>query len=68
MGEFARILRISRTPRVAFQLLQTMSIMIQNIKSENSICECNPFVFSEKSLIWYSTRSWLPQIAIIYIL
>jgi protein CLEC16A len=46
MGEFARILRISRTPRVAFQLLQTMSIMIQNLKSENSICEC-PFIFQK---------------------
>lgn len=45
MGEFARILRISRTPRVAFQLLQTMSIMIQNLKSENSICGFNLFDF-----------------------
>lgn len=39
MGEFVRILRISRTLIVSLQLLQTMSIMIQNLKSEHSICK-----------------------------
>lgn len=39
MGEFVRILKISRTLIVSLQLLQTMSIMIQNLKSEHSICE-----------------------------
>lgn len=51
MGEFARILRISRTPRVAFQLLQTMSIMIQNIKSENSIY----YIFSNEHINYLVT-------------
>ncbi|RWW10010.1 hypothetical protein GW17_00026469 [Ensete ventricosum] len=39
MGEFARILRISKLANVALQLLQTMSIMIQNLKNEHSICK-----------------------------
>ncbi|KAJ1699995.1 hypothetical protein LUZ63_008507 [Rhynchospora breviuscula] len=51
MGEFARILRISRTPRVAFQLLQTMSIMIQNLKSENSIY----YIFSNEHINYLIT-------------
>ncbi|KAL9153751.1 hypothetical protein ABFS82_10G069100 [Erythranthe guttata] len=37
MSEFVRILSISRTLVVSVQLLQTMSIMIQNLKSEQSI-------------------------------
>lgn len=37
MGEFVRILRISRTVIVSLQLLQTMSIVIQNLKNEPSI-------------------------------
>ncbi|KAL3642809.1 hypothetical protein CASFOL_013624 [Castilleja foliolosa] len=37
MGEFVRILKISRTLTVSLQLLQTMSIMIQNLKSDHSI-------------------------------
>ncbi|KAL6560166.1 hypothetical protein OROHE_006404 [Orobanche hederae] len=37
MGEFVRILKISRTLMVSLQLLQTMSIMIQNLKSDHSI-------------------------------
>ena len=42
MGEFVRILKISRTVSVSLQLLQTMSIMIQNLKSEHAICKmCN---------------------------
>ncbi|XP_058113626.1 protein TRANSPARENT TESTA 9-like isoform X3 [Magnolia sinica] len=37
IGEFLRILDVSRTVSVALQLLQTMSIMIQNLKSEHAI-------------------------------
>ncbi|XP_042458996.1 protein TRANSPARENT TESTA 9-like isoform X3 [Zingiber officinale] len=39
LGEFARILRISKMAKVAIQLLQTISIMIQNLESEPSICK-----------------------------
>ncbi|ERN07456.1 uncharacterized protein LOC18435675 isoform X2 [Amborella trichopoda] len=52
MGEFVRVLRISRTGTVALQLLQTMSIMIQNLKSEHAIY----YIFSNEhinSLITY---------------
>ena len=38
MGEFVRILQISRTATVSLQLLQTMSIIIQNLRSEHAIC------------------------------
>lgn len=44
MGEFARILRISKLSRVSLQLLQTMSIMIQNLRNEHSICKLIGFV------------------------
>ncbi|CAN8257621.1 unnamed protein product [Cochlearia groenlandica] len=37
MGEFVRILGVSKTVTVSVQLLQTMSIMIQNLKSEQAI-------------------------------
>ncbi|KAL1188600.1 Protein TRANSPARENT TESTA 9 [Cardamine amara subsp. amara] len=37
MGEFVRILRVSKTVTVSVQLLQTMSIMIQNLKIEQAI-------------------------------
>ncbi|XP_022965446.1 uncharacterized protein LOC111465350 [Cucurbita maxima] len=37
MAEFVRILTISRTASVSLQLLQTMSIIIQNLKSEHAI-------------------------------
>ncbi|XP_076949842.1 protein TRANSPARENT TESTA 9-like [Bidens hawaiensis] len=37
MGEFVRILKISKNVIVSVQLLQTMSIMIQNLKSDHSI-------------------------------
>jgi hypothetical protein len=48
MGEFVRILRVSKTVTVSVQLLQTMSIMIQNLKSEQAICEfirCSIFFY-----------------------
>uniref|UniRef100_M4D6R4 FPL domain-containing protein n=1 Tax=Brassica campestris TaxID=3711 RepID=M4D6R4_BRACM len=37
MGEFVRILRVSKTVAVSVQLLQTMSIMIQNLTSDQAI-------------------------------
>ncbi|KAL8100744.1 protein TRANSPARENT TESTA 9-like isoform X2 [Apium graveolens] len=37
MEEFVRVLRLSRTVIISLQLLQTVSIMIQNLKSEHSI-------------------------------
>lgn len=39
MGVFVRILKVSRTLIVALQLLQTMGIMIQNLRNEHSICK-----------------------------
>lgn len=39
MGEFVRILKVSRTVSVSLQLLQTISIMIQNLKNEHAICK-----------------------------
>ena len=39
MGEFVRILKVSRTVTVSLQLLQTISIMIQNLKNEHAICK-----------------------------
>lgn len=50
MGEFARMLRVSATPKVAsnvaLQLLQTMSIMIQNLRSEHAIY----YIFSNEHI------------------
>lgn len=37
MGEFVRVLRTSRTLAVSFQLLQSMSILIQNLRKEHAI-------------------------------
>ncbi|XP_029125832.1 protein TRANSPARENT TESTA 9 isoform X2 [Cajanus cajan] len=37
MGEFLRVLKLSRTLSVPLQLLQTVSIMVQNLKSEHAI-------------------------------
>lgn len=39
MGEFVRILKVSKTGSVALQLLQTIGIMIQNLKNEHAICK-----------------------------
>lgn len=46
MGEFVRILKISKNVIVSIQLLQTMSIMIQNLKSDHSICKLFVLVIS----------------------
>ncbi|KAK7347776.1 hypothetical protein VNO80_22315 [Phaseolus coccineus] len=37
MGEFLRVLKLTRTVSVPLQLLQTLSIMVQNLKSEHAI-------------------------------
>lgn len=54
MGEFVRILKISRTVSVARQLLQTMSIMIQNFKSEHAIY----YIFSNEYINYLITYSF----------
>ena len=39
LREFVRILKISKTITVSLQLLQTMSIIIQNLRNEHAICK-----------------------------
>ncbi|KAM3386275.1 hypothetical protein ACQJBY_009726 [Aegilops geniculata] len=58
MGEFARILRISKLSRVSLQLLQTMSIMIQNLRNEHSIY----YIFSNEHINFLITYSFDFQI------
>ncbi|CAL9043804.1 unnamed protein product [Musa banksii] len=54
MGEFARILRISKLANVALQLLQTMSIMIQNLRNDHSIY----YIFSNEHINYLITYSF----------
>ncbi|KAG8376405.1 hypothetical protein BUALT_Bualt09G0060100 [Buddleja alternifolia] len=54
MSEFVRILRISRTLIVSLQLLQTMSIMIQNLKNDHSIY----YMFSNEHVNYLITYSF----------
>lgn len=54
MGEFVRVLRISRPSQVALQLLQTMSIMIQNLRSEHAIY----YIFSNEHINFLITYSF----------
>ncbi|XP_012703235.1 uncharacterized protein LOC101765333 isoform X2 [Setaria italica] len=54
MGEFARILRISKLSRVSLQLLQTMGIMIQNLRNEHSIY----YIFSNEHINFLITYSF----------
>ncbi|XP_074280692.1 protein TRANSPARENT TESTA 9 isoform X2 [Silene latifolia] len=54
LGEFVRILKISRTIMVSLQLLQTMSIMIQNIKHEHAIY----YLFSNEHINYLITYSF----------
>ncbi|XP_042466189.1 protein TRANSPARENT TESTA 9-like [Zingiber officinale] len=54
LGEFARILRISKMAKVAIQLLQTISIMIQNLESEPSIY----YIFSNELISYLITYSF----------
>lgn len=39
LAEFVRVLNFSRNSRIEAQLLQYLSIMIQNMDSENAICK-----------------------------
>ncbi|XP_021751026.1 protein CLEC16A homolog isoform X1 [Chenopodium quinoa] len=54
LGEFIRILKISRTVTVSLQLLQTMSIMIQNLKNEHAIY----YLFSNEHINYLITYSF----------
>ncbi|KAH7674728.1 CLEC16A/TT9 N-terminal protein [Dioscorea alata] len=54
MGEFVRILKISRPAKVALQLLQTMSIMIQNLRKEHAIY----YIFSNEHINYLITYSF----------
>ncbi|XP_004296503.1 PREDICTED: uncharacterized protein LOC101298213 [Fragaria vesca subsp. vesca] len=54
MGEFVRILKISRTMTVSLQLLQTISIMIQNLKNEHAIY----YMFSNEHMNYLITYSF----------
>ncbi|KAK1418369.1 hypothetical protein QVD17_27512 [Tagetes erecta] len=54
MGEFVRILKINKNVIVSVQLLQTMSIMIQNLKSDQSIY----YLFSNEHINFLITYSF----------
>lgn len=54
MGEFVRILKICRSVIVSLQLLQTLSIMIQNLKSEHAIY----YMFSNEHLNFLITYAF----------
>lgn len=54
MGEFVRILNISRTVTVSLQLLQTISIMIQNIRSDHAIY----YMFSNEHINYLITYNF----------
>ncbi|KAJ0965598.1 hypothetical protein J5N97_026736 [Dioscorea zingiberensis] len=54
MGEFVRILKVSRPSKVALQLLQTMSIMIQNLRREHAIY----YIFSNEHINYLITYSF----------
>ncbi|XP_039030344.1 protein TRANSPARENT TESTA 9-like isoform X2 [Hibiscus syriacus] len=54
MGEFVRILDISKTISVALQLLQTISILIQNLRRENAIY----YMFSNEHVNYLITYSF----------
>ncbi|KAL9260647.1 TRANSPARENT TESTA 9-like protein [Drosera capensis] len=54
MGEFIRILKLSTTVSVSLQLLQTTSIMIQNLKNERAIY----YLFSNEHINYLITYSF----------
>ncbi|WOL06486.1 hypothetical protein Cni_G15220 [Canna indica] len=54
MREFIRILRISKSTDVSLQLLQTISIMIQNLRNEHSIY----YIFSNNHINHVITYSF----------
>ncbi|XP_062164002.1 protein TRANSPARENT TESTA 9 [Alnus glutinosa] len=54
MSEFVRILKKSKTMIISLQLLQTLSIMIQNLKSEHAIY----YLFSNEHMNYLITYSF----------
>nr|XP_043628478.1 protein TRANSPARENT TESTA 9 isoform X2 [Erigeron canadensis] len=54
MGEFVRILKISKSVAVSIQLIQSMEIMIQNLKSDHSIY----YLFSNEHINFLVTYSF----------
>ncbi|KAH1033508.1 hypothetical protein J1N35_045682 [Gossypium stocksii] len=54
MGEFIRILNISKTVTVSLQLLQTISILIQNLRREHAIY----YMFSNEHVNYLITYSF----------
>ncbi|XP_062093856.1 protein TRANSPARENT TESTA 9 isoform X3 [Humulus lupulus] len=54
MGEFVRILKISRTMAVSLQLLQTVSILIQNLENEHALY----YLFSNEYMNYLITYSF----------
>lgn len=54
VGEFVRILKLSRTASIPLQLLQTVSIMIQNLRSEHAIY----YMFSNEHMNYLITYSF----------
>ncbi|XP_030497042.2 protein TRANSPARENT TESTA 9 isoform X1 [Cannabis sativa] len=54
MGEFVRILKITRTLAVSLQLLQTVSILIQNLENEHALY----YLFSNEYMNYLITYSF----------
>ncbi|CAJ1975839.1 unnamed protein product [Sphenostylis stenocarpa] len=54
VGEFVRVLKLSRSVSIPLQLLQTVSIMIQNLRSEHAIY----YMFSNEHMNYLITYSF----------
>ncbi|XP_019463422.1 PREDICTED: uncharacterized protein LOC109362230 isoform X1 [Lupinus angustifolius] len=54
MGEFVRILKLGRTVSIPLQLLQTVSIMVQNLRSEHAIY----YMFSNEHINYLITYAF----------
>ncbi|CAN1284335.1 Protein TRANSPARENT TESTA 9, partial [Linum perenne] len=65
MGEFVRIIKLSKSMTISLQLLQSMSIMIQNLRTEHAIyivsfplyVEAIRFAFHQESMIRTAVRA-----------
>lgn len=51
LGEFVRVLKISKSSRIEAPLLQYLSIMIQNMDTDNAICKTNEYRMILSSLL-----------------
>lgn len=51
LGEFVRVLKISKNSRIEAPLLQYLSIMIQNMDTDNAICKTNEYRMILSSLL-----------------